>query len=206
MDGPQIGVYGGTFDPVHIGHLAAVDRVREAVGLDRVLWVPNSRQPLKTEGPFATAAQRLRMLRVAVAGNPGFAVSTLELDAPGPSYTVDTLDRLQREQPTACLRFIMGTDAANGLGAWRSPERILRAYRPIVMVRAGWPLLDWAVIERIAPDARELVDVVEAPLLAIASRDLREAIARKQSVRYLLPDRVRALIAREGLYAAVSEP
>lgn len=197
-----IGVYGGTFDPVHLGHLAVAEEVREAAGLDLVLFVPNRRQPLKSDGPWATGEQRLRMLRAAVAGNPGFAVSDIELRAEGPSYTIDTLNALRGERPEAEWRFILGTDAANGLAAWRAPARVVAEYRPIVMTRAGAAALDWAALERIHPAARALVRVIGVPALALSSTDLRARIAAGRSVRYLIPEGARLIIADEGLYRA----
>ena len=176
MASTRIGVYGGTFDPIHIGHLAVAEAVREAAGLVQVLFVPNSRQPLKTDGPYATGLQRLRMVEAAVAGNAGFAVSALEMDQAGPSYTIETLDALRAAQQDVEWRFILGTDAANGLGSWRAPERILAEYRPLVLVRAGWEGLNWAALERVRPDTRALIEVIDVPHLAIASRELRERI------------------------------
>src|SRR5579883_813322 len=105
MAGTTIGVYGGTFDPVHVGHLAVAEAVREAAGLDRVVFVPNRQQPLKTAGPWASADQRLRMLLAAVEDNPEFAVSGIELERQGPSYTADTLDMLSAAWPGAVIRF-----------------------------------------------------------------------------------------------------
>jgi nicotinate-nucleotide adenylyltransferase len=198
----RIGVYGGTFDPVHLGHLAAAEAVREAAALDRVLFVPNRRQPLKDRGPYAGAEQRLRMLGAALEGNPAFAVSSIELEAPGPSYSVATLEALHTAMPDDELRFVMGTDAANGLGAWREPARILAKYRPLVLARAGWPPLDWTALEAIDPLARQFVTIVEVPLLAIASSDLRARIAAGRSIRYLVPDAARRIIEDERIYAA----
>jgi nicotinate-nucleotide adenylyltransferase len=196
----RIGVYGGTFDPLHIGHLAVVEAVREEANLDRVLFVPNNRQPLKSEGPFAGGEQRLRMVLAAVADNPSFSVSDVELRHPGPSYTIDTLDRLRAELPGVELCFIVGVDAAQGLARWREPVRIIADYGLIVMSRAEWPVPDWAPLERVHPDARAHVQLVQVPNLAIASSEVRQRLEAGRSVRYLVPDPVIAIIRREGLY------
>ena len=196
----RIGVYGGTFDPVHLGHLAVAEAVRDAAGLARVLFVPNSRQPLKVDGPYATGAQRLRMVEAAVAGNQGFAVSTLEIGQVGPSYTIESLDTLRVAQPEVEWRFILGTDAVNGLGSWRQPDRIIAEYRPLVLIRAGWERIDWPALERVRPNARALIDVVDVPHLAIASRELRERVRQGRTIRYLVPDAVRAIIEAERIY------
>jgi nicotinate-nucleotide adenylyltransferase len=202
MAATTIGVYGGTFDPPHIGHLAVAEEVREAVGLELVLFVPCAQQPLKSDGPHASGEQRLRMLQTSVAGNPGFAVSDIELRQEGPSYTIDTLDTLRSQHPDVEWRFILGTDAANSLASWRAPRRILAEYRPIVLARAGWAALNWAALERVHPDARALVRLIDVPHLAISSTDLRRRIAAGRSVRYLIPDGARLIIEEEGLYGA----
>lgn len=202
----RVGVYGGTFDPIHLGHLAVAEAVRDAGGLSHVLFVPNSRQPLKADGPYATGAQRLRMVEAAVAGNAGFAVSTLEIGQAGPSYTIESLDALRAGQPEIEWRFILGTDAANGLGSWRQPERIIAEYRPLVLVRAGWERLDWPALERVRPDARALIEIVDVPHLAIASRDLRERIREGRTVRYLVPEAALAIIEAEGIYGSGHVP
>lgn len=197
----RIGIYGGTFDPVHLGHLAVAEAVRETAALDQVLFVPNRQQPLKAWGPWATGEQRLRMLQEAVEGNPAFAVSGLEVGHQGPSYTINTLDTLRAAHPAAGLHFLLGTDAANGLASWRSPERILGEYQPLIMARAGWPDLDWAVLESIRADVRMVVRLIEVPRLEIASSDLRRRIAQGRSIRYLVPDGVLRLIQDAGLYS-----
>jgi nicotinate-nucleotide adenylyltransferase len=140
------------------------------------------------------------MVRAAIEGNPAFAVSEIELRQPGTSYTIDTLDRLRREFAGVDLHFIMGVDAANELDAWRDPARILAEYRPIVMSRAGWPDPDWQRLERIHPDARSLILLVDVPQLEIDSHTLRKRIAAGHSVRYLIPEGARRIIERESLY------
>jgi nicotinate-nucleotide adenylyltransferase len=185
---------------VHLGHLAVAEAVREAASLDQVLFVPNQRQPLKARGPWATGEQRLRMLQLAVESNPAFAVSALELRHEGPSYTIDTLDALREMQPEAALHFMLGTDAANAMATWHAPARILAAYQPLLMARAGWPALDWTVLEGIRSDARSLVRLIEVPRLEIASSEVRERVAQGRSIRYLVPDGVRRMIEDAGLY------
>jgi nicotinate-nucleotide adenylyltransferase len=140
------------------------------------------------------------MLQAAAAGNPGFAVSDIELRQEGPSYTIDTLDALRREQPDVQWRFILGTDAANGLAGWRSPWRIVAEYRPIVMARAGWAALDWTTLEHVHPEARALAQVIAVPELVISSTELRARIAAGRSARYLIPEGARRIIEDEGLY------
>lgn len=200
MGAGTIGIYGGTFDPVHIGHLAVVEEVREVMGLSGVVFVPNRLQPLKHTGPFASGEQRLRMLEAATAGNPFFSIDGIELRRAGPSYTIETLVALQQERTGSILRFILGTDAANGLAHWHRPARILARYRPIIMSRAGWPALNWQVLEAVHAQAHGLVDVVPVPDLAISSSEIRRRVAAGRSIRYLVPEAVRTVIESERLY------
>ncbi len=198
----RIGVYGGSFDPIHVGHLAVADFVRQAADLDQILWVPTGKQPLKDRGPWATGDQRLRMVEASISGNPAFVATDLEIRQGGPSFTIATLDALQHQRPYTTLRFIMGVDAANDLKNWQDPNRILGEYRPIVMSRAGWTGPDWPMLEGIRPDARALITLVDAPQLEIASHMLREWIARGRAARYLIPEGAWRIIVQEGLYRA----
>jgi nicotinate-nucleotide adenylyltransferase len=196
----RIGVYGGTFDPIHVGHLAAAEAVREAFGLARVLFLPNWRQPLKPHDPAATPASRWAMVTAAIAGNEFFAASAIELEQEKPSFSIDTLDALRQLYPDTELRFLLGVDAANQLADWRRPERVLAEYHPIVLRRGGRGGLDWDALERIRPDARRLVTVAKVPALDISSSEIRTMVAARRSIRYLVPEVVRDIIEEERLY------
>jgi nicotinate-nucleotide adenylyltransferase len=185
----RLGVFGGTFDPVHVGHLAIAHAALESVPLDRVLFVIARRSPLKERGPVASEEDRLRMLELAVAGEPRFAVSRVELDRNGPSYTVDTLQLLAG---TDDLFLILGSDAIADLPRWKDPDRIARLATLVVADRPGAP-------ERMG-DAP--VVQVDAPRLDISSRELRARAARGRSLRYLVPDHVWKHIEARGLYRA----
>lgn len=193
MDGGRaavrIGVFGGTFDPVHVGHLAIAHAALESVPLDRVLFVPARRSPLKERGPVATEADRLAMLELALAGEPRFAVSRAELDREGPSYTVDTLAGLAGSDE---LFLILGSDAIADLPRWKDPERIAQLATLVVADRPGAP-------ERIG-DAP--IVTFDAPRLDISSRELRARAARGLSLRYLVPDPAWKHIEARGLYRA----
>ena len=188
----RIGVFGGTFDPVHVGHLAIAYAALESVPLDRVLFVLARRSPLKERGPVASEADRLRMLELAVAGEPRFAVSRLELDRDGPSYTVDTLERLAQQNGTDELFLILGSDAIADLPRWKDPDRIRTLATLVVAERPGAP-------ER-AGDAP--IVTFDAPRLDISSRELRARAARGRSLRYLVPEPVLQHIEARGLYRA----
>jgi nicotinate-nucleotide adenylyltransferase len=193
MDGGRaavrLGVFGGTFDPVHVGHLAIAHAALESVPLDRVLFVLARRSPLKERGPVASEADRLRMLELAIADEPRFAVSRIELDRDGPSFTIDTLERLAGKDQ---LFLILGSDAIADLPRWKDPERIAALATLLVAERPGAP-------ERVgnAPIVR-----FDAPRLDISSRELRARAARGRSLRYLVPEPVLRHIEARGLYRA----
>jgi nicotinate-nucleotide adenylyltransferase len=200
MCGTRIGVYGGTFDPIHLGHLAAVEAVREAFGLATIVFVPNWRQPLKHEAPSADSTSRWAMILAAIAGNDNFVASAIELERQSPSFTIETLDALRKASPVSELRFIMGVDAANQMRDWRMPERLLADYRPIVMRRGGSGDIDWEMLEGLRPDARALISVATVPALDISSTRLRAMVESGRSIRYLVPDAVREYIESKHLY------
>jgi nicotinate-nucleotide adenylyltransferase len=183
----RLGVFGGTFDPVHVGHLAIANAACESVPLDRVLFVPARRSPLKERGPVAGEADRLRMLELAVAGEPHFAVSRIELDREGPSYTVDTLERLSG---TDELFLILGSDAIADFPRWKEPDRIAKLATLAVALRPGAP-------DRVG-DAPTIT--FDAPRLDISSRELRARAARGLSLRYLVPEPAWLFIEARGLY------
>jgi len=189
----RVGVFGGTFDPVHVGHLAIASAALESVPLDRVLFVLARRSPLKDRAPVAPESDRLAMLRLAVAEEPRFAVSRVELDREGPSYTVETLEQLAGPDE---LFLILGADALVDLGRWHRPERISELATIVVAARPGAPAAK-------AADRRLLVDT---PLCDISSRELRARAARGRSLRYLVPNTVWRYIEERGLYRAEATP
>ena len=136
----RIGIFGGTFDPVHQGHLILAEQCREQARLDQVWFVPAARPPHKQEQPVTPFPQRLEMLALAVAGQPAFRVEPLEQDRPGPSYTADTLQEIQRLQPEAALELIVGSDVLHDLPHWHEPERIVSLAGLLIVARPGWPI------------------------------------------------------------------
>jgi nicotinate-nucleotide adenylyltransferase len=183
----RVGVFGGTFDPVHVGHLAIALAALESVPLDRVLFVPARRSPLKDRDPLASVADRVSMLQAAIAGEPRFAVSRVELDRDGVSYTVDTLEALHSEGE---LFLILGSDALADLQRWRAPDRIRELSTILVAARPGAP----------EPDPMHHARAFDAPRLDISSKELRARAARGMSLRYLVPDAEWEHIKRRGLY------
>jgi nicotinate-nucleotide adenylyltransferase len=183
----RVGVFGGTFDPVHVGHLAIALAALESVPLDRVLFVPVRRSPLKDRDPLASVADRVTMLDAAIAGEPRFVLSRVELEREGVSYTVDTLEQLRSQGE---LFLILGSDALADLARWRSPDRIRELATILVAARPGAP----------DPDPVHGARTFDAPRLDISSRELRARAARGMSLRYLVPDAVWEHIKKRGLY------
>lgn len=199
---PRLGILGGSFDPIHIGHLALAESARAAFNLEQVFFVPTA-VPSHKGPPVAAAEHRLAMVRLAIMGNPAFCVEPLELERPGPSYTVDTLVELGRRYPDRDLRFIVGADEILDLADWHEPARILQLTRFIAATRPGFDLarLDQA-LGRLGPAARERVDILPWLALGVSSRQLREMMEVGQPVRYLVPDKVLSYIREHRLYAA----
>ncbi len=190
-----LGLFGGSFNPPHVGHLAVAEACAEGAGLDRVLWMPAATPPHKQDDPtLAPAADRLAMARAATEDNPRFEVSDLEIAREGVSYTVDTLRQLRRERPDAALALIIGGDSAAALASWREPRALLGLARLVVYARPG------ADLGAVPPWVRARAGIVEGPLLDVSSTELRRRIAEGRTVRYLVPDAVREVIEARRLY------
>ena len=180
-----IGVFGGTFDPVHVGHLAIANAALDELGLDRVYFVPARRSPLKPDGPVASAEDRLAMLTAAIRDEPRFRVSSIELERSGPSFTVDTLESLREEGK---LFLILGSDAYSDFERWREPARIRELATIVLAARPG------------APNAPSGARMLDSPLMDISSRELRARAARGRSLRYLVPREALRYIEEHRLY------
>lgn len=196
---PRIGVFGGTFDPPHIGHLIIATELRHALSLDRVLFLPAGRPPHK-EGQIVSADEhRLEMLRLALADAPDFGVSTVDLDRLGPSYTADTLAILQMQLGPADLVFLMGEDSLRDLPTWHEPNLVASRAELGVARRPG-VVVDTDSVFSAVPVARGRVHLVEVPEIDISSRDLRQRVASGRPIRFQVPRPVEAYIRRHGLY------
>jgi len=193
-------VLGGTFDPPHLGHLIVAAEARAQLGLDRVVLVPAGQPPHKPSGPTFSAELRLRLLAAAVEAEPGLAVSRIEIDRPGPSFTADTLEAIAAAEPGARLWFILGADQLVMLGTWRDPERILAAARLAIAPRAGVGAVEAeALAATIAPDG---VDWLASPLIGISSSMVRERLTAGRPIRWLVPPAVEEVLRGEGLLAS----
>ena len=195
--GPQrIGVLGGSFDPPHVGHLVIASEAHWRLGLQQVLFVPAADPPHKRLAGGVEAADRLLMVRAAVAGDARFAVSDIEVRG-SLRYTVDTLTALHEMLPQAQLFFVAGSDSLLALPTWRQPERILQLCRWVVALRPGD---DEDEARAAANQWGEAVTVMDAPRIGVSSTEVRQRLGRGRPVRYLVPEAVERIIAREGWY------
>jgi nicotinate-nucleotide adenylyltransferase len=185
-----IGLLGGSFDPVHHGHLIVAQVAAEALGLDELRFMPAREQPFKRGRHAAPAADRAAMLELAVAGVPGFAVERAELERPGPSYSVDTLEALRAREPEAAFTLLLGADAAQELEAWHRAAELPRLARIAVFARPGTPI----------PASPLIAATVEVPAVEISATDVRRRVRTGRPIRYWVPDAVADYVARHRLY------
>lgn len=202
----RIGVFGGTFDPVHQGHLVLAEQCREQGRLDQVWFVPAFRPPNKLDQSLTRFDQRVEMLSLAIAGNPAFRIDELEKERTGPSYTVDTIAQLRKCHPNDEFWLLVGSDTLADLPSWYAPQQLLRLVGLLVMARPGTPVLTAGEIEDqlgLGADTPVLLEVTRTPSLDISSRDLRRRVAEGRSIRYFLPRAVEIYIQEKRLYQTV---
>ncbi len=191
----RIGVMGGTFDPIHIGHLVAASEVAHRFALDRVVFVPTGRPWQKSDRQVSAPEDRYLMTVIATAADDRFSVSRVDVDRSGPTYTVDTLRDIRAELGEEHdYHFITGADALGEILSWREPEEVLRLAHLVGVTRPGHVLAD----PGLAPGR---VTLLEIPALAISSSDIRARVARGEPIRYLVTPGVEAYVAKVGLYA-----
>ena len=196
------GILGGTFDPIHIAHLIIAEEARVSLGLEEVVFIPTGEPWLKSEGPVSPGRLRLQMARLAIDSNPFFRVSGLEIDRPGPTYTVDTLEALRQEWgPEAEMYFILGMDTLEDLPKWKEPERLLQLCSPVVFARPEHSQSVLEELESLLPGLREKVRFLDGPHMGISSTEIRGRVAQGRSIRYLVPPPVEQFIAEQGLYS-----
>jgi nicotinate-nucleotide adenylyltransferase len=196
----RVGVLGGTFDPLHYGHLVAANEAASQLELARVLFLPAANPPHKQGEPVTSAKDRIAMVQLAIADNPRFELCLLELERGGLSYTVETLRELHRREPGIEPYFIIGMDSLVDLPSWHDPTGVLREAQLVAVHRAGWDVPDLDQLERVVPGVRDRVRILRIPGLDISSTDLRDRVMKAQPVRYLIPDSVIAYIQAHALY------
>ena len=196
----RLGIFGGTFDPIHHGHLVAAAEARFQLALDRVLFVPARVPPHKPAQPISAASHRLRMVELAIASNPHFALSCVDVDRPAPSYTVEMLELLRAEWgPGPRFFFIEGPDSLSDIVGWYQPQRLIELCELAVVARPGSEV-DVAGLERQLPGLTDRLHWVEMPLLEISSTDMRARVRTGRPISYLVPHGVEAYIRQHGLY------
>jgi nicotinate-nucleotide adenylyltransferase len=199
----RLGIFGGTFDPVHYGHLLLAECCREQCHLDAVWFLPAAVPPHKREAELSTAEHRVEMLELAVAGHPAFAVCRYEIDRGGVNYTFETLEHFRAEDPSRELFFLLGADTFADLPNWRQPEKILESALPVVVRRPGAGEIDFAVLTPFA-SAERIGQIrgsqVEMPEIGISGTEIRRRAAVGTSIRYRTPKAVEKYIETKRLY------
>lgn len=197
----RLGIMGGTFNPIHLGHLATAEAVWDAFGLDEVLFIPSAHPPHKQGQEIIAPEHRLRMTELAISSNPHFRLSDIELRRTGPSYAVDTVNALRESfGKDTELYFITGADAINELFSWHHVKELLGKCHFIAATRQGTELDAASLWEHFGDLGQKHIHPLATPALEISSTDLRERLRQGRSVRYLVPDEVGAYIMKEGLY------
>lgn len=204
MSSDRIGLFGGTFDPPHLGHLILASEAQSQLELDRLLWILTPEPPHKQEQPITPVEHRLAMVNLAIEDNPAFELSRVELERPGPHYTVDTIKLIAKQNPTADIVPIIGGDSLRDLPKWHEPQQIVYACHWIGVMRRPNDASNLDELERELPGIRSKVHYVDAPLLEIASHEIRNRIATGRSVRYYLSPAVYDYIEQHRLYHAVA--
>ena len=193
----RVGLMGGTFDPIHHGHLVAAEEVRYAFALDKVVFVPAGHPWQKSDTEVTPAELRYQMTRLATAGQPAFEVSRMEIERAGPTFTVDTLREFSECARECELFFITGSDAITQILTWKDADEALSLARFVAVSR---PTHDLAALDRLDPKLRERISILEIPALAFSSTDIRRRVAEGRPIRYLVPDAVALFIDEHGLY------
>jgi nicotinate-nucleotide adenylyltransferase len=197
----SVGVLGGTFDPIHNGHITIAEEVRRRLDLSYVIFIPAGQPWLKSQFPVTAATDRLEMVRLAIAPYPYFKLSRIEVDRQGPSYTVATLDQLQTELGAGNqLFFIMGWDTITQLPRWHEVSRLVKQCELVVIPRPDYPVPNLECLNQEIPGIAEHIILLDSPRLDISATDIRDRVARGQSISNLVPEVVEGYIKEKRLY------
>ena len=199
----RVGVFGGTFDPIHLGHLAVARSIQATLELDKVVFVPAGQPWMKAGTPVSPVKDRVEMVRLAVARHKTFELSTIEADRPGPSYAVDTMDALRRQSGSrSALFFLLGSDALMDIAKWKDPQRLIQLCQLVAFARPGCRLLRMEALEAAVPGVSKRVILVDVPQVDIRATDIRCRVAEGRSIQRLVPRAVERYILEHGLYGA----
>ena len=197
----RLGIFGGTFDPIHVGHLLIAEEARAQLSLEEVVFIPTGEPWMKQGHVLAEARHRLSIVRLAVGPNPFFRCSSVEVDRPGATYAVDTLEELHRESEGEDeFYFILGADSVAQFRRWKEPGRILELCTLVVAPRPGFEEPDLRFLDEVRPEASRRAILLEGPSIDISGTGIRRRLAEGRSVRYQVPEEVEGYLHSHGLY------
>jgi nicotinate-nucleotide adenylyltransferase len=200
----RIGLYGGSFDPIHCGHLIVARAIGERLNLARVIFLPSARPPHKGESDLASPEHRSAMVELAIRDEPLFELSDVDLKREGPSYTIATIAEFRRKfGPSAALHWIIGADSLDDLTTWHRAGDLVDACTVVTAARCGWETVDWEKLQAALGETRVTklrTGIVSTPVMDISSTDIRRRVGEGKSIRFMVPDCVRAYITEDGLY------
>lgn len=196
----RVGIFGGTFDPPHVGHLILAEECRTQLALDLLLWVVTDNPPHKRYTNVSPIEDRLYLVEKAIQGNPSFISSRVDIDRPGPHFAIDTVNLLKDEFPGAEMYYLMGGDSLHDLPTWNKPQEFIKVCDGIGVMRRHADAVDLVSLEAVLPGISEKVKIVEAPILEISSKQIRQRIMDRMGYRYYLRDAVYQAIAELGMY------
>jgi len=200
----KIGVLGGTFDPIHIGHLKVAEEVTARLNLSEIIFMPAGQPWLKGDNLISLAEHRVEMVRLAIAGKPYFKLSTIEIDRAGPTYTVDTMDELRRQLGSGHeLFFILGWDNLIQLPQWQEPSRLVKLCRLVAVPRVGYPDIDLSSLDAVIPGLYQRVILLDSPRVDINASIIRQRVGQGLSIHHLVPEPVERYIKQHRLYKRV---
>jgi nicotinate-nucleotide adenylyltransferase len=203
MASKRIGIFGGSFDPIHLGHLLMAEQFRSELSLDTVKFIPAKISPFKLNYTPTADKHRLEMLKLAIGAHPNFEIDPIEIQRGGVSYTIDTVEQLQSNQPDASWFLLIGADSLKDFKKWKSPEKLLQSVQLVVARRGGCPEPDWKELDGLASEEtlRAIQQIrLDIPVMEISSTAVRQRIETKRSIRYLVPAPVEVYIQEHQLY------
>lgn len=196
----RIGIFGGTFDPPHVGHLILAEECRTQLNLDKLLWVVTDNPPHKHYVSISAIEDRVKLVKKAIRGNPAFVLSRVDIDRPGPHFAIDTVNILKQQNPGAQFFYLMGGDSLHDLPTWSRPQDFIETCDGIGVMRRHADQVDLKSLEEVLPGISRKVLIVDAPILEISSKQIRQRVNENQGFRYYLRDAVYRAVMELGLY------